>query len=128
VLFGSTPATSVTVLSSTSLSVVTAPWLARPRRCHRDHPYGTSPVTSNGLDQFTYLALPTVTGVSPASGPTAGGNTVTITGTGFRNIAGFPGVLEVNFGSVPAPSFNVVGQQITATVPLARRVPSMSPS
>jgi hypothetical protein len=79
-------------------------------------PDGTSPVV-NG-DRFTYVALPTVTGVSPAAGPTAGGNTVTITGTGFQNIFGFPGVTTVGFGSVPAPSFTVDSDtQLTATVP-----------
>ncbi|TNF24624.1 MAG: hypothetical protein EP329_24575 [Deltaproteobacteria bacterium] len=33
---------------------------------------------------FTYNALPTITQVSPASGPTAGGTTITLTGTGFQ--------------------------------------------
>lgn len=32
---------------------------------------------------FTYRAAPTVTAVSPTSGPTGGGTTVTVTGTGF---------------------------------------------
>src|ERR1035441_6795149 len=32
---------------------------------------------------FTYAAFPTVTSVSPNSGPTAGGTAVTITGTNF---------------------------------------------
>ena len=47
-------------------------------------------VTNNSLtsstssaDQFTYVAAPTVSAISPTSGPAAGGTTVTITGTGF---------------------------------------------
>jgi hypothetical protein len=116
VQFGSTPAPSVTVLSSTSLSVVTPPGSPGVVDVTVTTPDGTSPVSSG--DKFTYVALPTVTGVSPAAGPTAGGNTVTITGTGFQNIFGFSGVSEVDFGSVKAPSFNVVsGTQLTATVP-----------
>ena len=116
VQFGSTPATSVTVLSGTSLSVVAPPNSSGLVDVTVTTPDGTSPVV-NG-DRFTYVALPTVTGVSPAAGPTAGGNTVTITGTGFQNIFGFPGVSVVDFGSVPAPSFTVDSDtQLTATVP-----------
>ena len=116
VQFGSTPAESVTVLSSTSLSVVTPPGSPGLVDVTVTTSDGTSPVV-NG-DRFTYVALPTVTGISPAAGPTAGGNTVTITGTGFQNIFGFPGVTKVDFGSGPAPSFTVDSDtQLTATVP-----------
>lgn len=55
---------------------------------------------------------PTVTGISPSSGPTAGGTMVTLTGTGF--LAG----ASVSFGSNAAS--NVVAASstsITATVP-----------
>lgn len=116
VQFGSTPATSVTVLSSTSLSVVTPPGLPGAVDVTVTTPDGTSPVSNS--DKFFYVALPTITGVSPAVGPTAGGNTVTITGSGFQNLFHFPGVTTVDFGSVPAPSFTVDSDtQITATVP-----------
>ena len=53
-------------------------------------PGGTSATSS--ADQFTYLAAPTVTGISPTSGPEAGGTQCTITGTGFT------GATAVNFG------------------------------
>src|SRR5213078_1282616 len=33
---------------------------------------------------FTYVAAPTVTGIAPASGATAGGTAVTISGAGFQ--------------------------------------------
>jgi hypothetical protein len=57
-------------------------------------------------------SLPTVTGVSPPSGPAAGGTTVTITGTSFDGATG------VSFGSTPAASFNVVsGTTLTAVAP-----------
>ena len=67
------------------------------------------------LDQFTYVAAPTISGVSPASGPVAGGTTVTITGTGFT------GATAVYFGTNRATNFaiNPAGTQITATSPAA---------
>jgi len=55
---------------------------------------------------------PTVTGISPSSGPAGGGASVTIIGTGFT------GVTAVNFGTVPATSYTVVNPTtITATTP-----------
>ena len=58
------------------------------------------------------MSVPTVTGVSPTSGPTAGGTTVTITGTSFT------GATAVAFGTTPATSFTVTSDTtITATAP-----------
>jgi putative transposon-encoded protein len=55
---------------------------------------------------------PSVTSISPSSGTTAGGTTVTITGTNFT------GATEVLFGSVAATSFAVdSATQITAVSP-----------
>ena len=53
---------------------------------------------------FTFFVAsgPSVTAVTPGSGPTTGGTTVTITGTGFS------GVTKVAFGAVLATSFTVV--------------------
>ena len=45
--------------------------------------------------------VPTVTGVSPASGPSTGGTTVTITGTGLTSTS------AVKFGDTPATTFLV---------------------
>jgi hypothetical protein len=57
-------------------------------------------------------ALPAVTSVSPDTGPTKGGTTVTIRGRGFR------GVTAVDFGTRRASSFTVVsGTEITAKLP-----------
>ncbi len=57
---------------------------------------------------------PTVTAVSPTSGPAAGGTVVTITGTVFVNVT------LVNFGATPAATFTVNSStSITATAPSA---------
>jgi hypothetical protein len=57
-------------------------------------------------------AAPAVTALSPGSGPSVSGATVTITGTGFTGTTG------VNFGSAPATAFSVDSDTtITATSP-----------
>jgi PKD repeat protein len=56
--------------------------------------------------------VPTVTGIAPASGPLAGGTSVTISGTDFT------GATAVHFGSTSASGFLVdSATQITATSP-----------
>ncbi len=69
----------------------------------------SSPVPA---DQFTY-AGPSVTGVSPSVGTTAGGTTVTVSGSGLR------GATAVTFGSVAATSFsaNSKGTRLTVVSP-----------
>ncbi len=61
-------------------------------------PEGTSSTAED--DQFTYWPVPAVTGVSPALGPTVGGNTVGITGTGLGMSS--TGAVTVDFGGVAA--------------------------
>ena len=61
---------------------------------------------------ITIQAAPTVTGLSPTSGPAAGGTLVTITGTGFT------GATAVDFGTTAATNVAVVNDTtITATSP-----------
>ena len=73
-------------------------------------PVGTSHLTDT--DHYTYTApRPTVTGLSPDGGTTAGGSTVTITGTG---LAGATGVL---FGGAAAAITADSSTQITVTSP-----------
>ena len=75
-------------------------------------PDGTSAITPS--DQFTFVSAPAVTGVSPGVGPVAGGNTVTITGSGFT------GATKVLFNDTAATSFTVVSDtEITAVAPAA---------
>ena len=73
-------------------------------------PAGTSHPTA--ADHFTYTAArPAVTGVSPNSGSTAGGTTVTITGTGLAGATG------VRFGTAAATITADSSTQITVTTP-----------
>jgi hypothetical protein len=74
-------------------------------------PGGTSPTVAAAIYTYT-SAAPAVTGISPSSGPPAGGTSVTVTGSGFT------GATRVAFGGVAASSFNVVSAtQITAVSP-----------
>jgi hypothetical protein len=71
---------------------------------------GPSPPTPAGT--FTYVAAPTVSGLSPFVGPSAGGTPVTITGTGFT------AATAVDFGSNPATNLDIVNDMtINATSP-----------
>ncbi len=73
-------------------------------------PGGTT--TTSAADHFSYAAAPTVTGVSPITGPGSGGTAVTITGTGFT------GATAVDFGTAAATNVVVVNSgEITATSP-----------
>jgi hypothetical protein len=107
--FGTTAATDVTVTSDTSL-MATAPAGTGTVDVTVTVPGGTSATSS--ADQFTYVAAPTVTGVSPSSGPSSGGTAVMITGTGFSSAT------EVDFGIGNSTGFTVNSDtSITATAP-----------
>ncbi|HMD45021.1 MAG TPA: IPT/TIG domain-containing protein [Acidimicrobiales bacterium] len=64
-------------------------------------------------DRYVYGLVPTVSGVSPGTGPAPGGNSVTITGSNLSN------VFAVNFGGTPASQVvtNGGGTSLTATAP-----------
>ena len=68
------------------------------------NPTGTSATAA--ADQFTYAAAPTVTSVSPTSGPTAGG-----TGHGHRDQL-HSGATGVKFGSPLAGTAVIVTRQL----------------
>ncbi|MFF7650559.1 IPT/TIG domain-containing protein, partial [Streptomyces sp. NPDC007983] len=75
VRFGSTNASSFTVVSPSQITAVAPPGAAGPVQITVTGPGGTS----NGVT-YTYVAGPVLSGVSPAQGPAAGGTTVTLTG------------------------------------------------
>ncbi|MGH9157477.1 MAG: IPT/TIG domain-containing protein, partial [Acidimicrobiales bacterium] len=68
-------------------------------------PGGTATTT------FTYVAPPTITSITPTSGPTAGGTPFTITGT---NLAGTTGV---DFCGTPATGVGPGATTVTGTTP-----------
>ncbi|MFG2533252.1 beta strand repeat-containing protein [Streptomyces sp. NPDC048516] len=70
-------------------------------------PTGTS--TQNVF--FTYAPAPVLTTLTPTSGPTAGGNVVTITGTGLS------GATAVKFGVNPGVVLTNTATQITVIAP-----------
>ena len=105
---GSASATNVVVVSPTQITCMT--------------PAGNAgavnvAVTVNGetgtlTNGFTYITVPSVSSVSPSSGPAAGGTAITITGTNFATGA------TVTFGSAAATNVVVVSStSITATTP-----------
>jgi hypothetical protein len=108
VTIGSTKATNVTVVSATSITAITPAGTTGVQNIvvtNTDNQYGTL------LNGFTYEAV-TVSGISPSSGPTAGGTIVTITGTGFASDA------TVTFGGVAATVVTYVSTtSIKATTP-----------
>ncbi|MFF3123180.1 IPT/TIG domain-containing protein [Streptomyces sp. NPDC057908] len=68
--------------------------------------------TSAGVP-YTYVAAPVLSSVTPAQGPLVGGNSITLSGTGFT------GTTSVRFGANAASSFTVVSAtQLTAVVPI----------
>jgi hypothetical protein len=108
--FGATPAVSVIGFSATRITAVSPAGVAGTVDVSVTTGGGTSANTA--ADDFTYVAAPAVTGLSPNAGPEAGGTVVTITGTALLNAG------AVNFGATPAASFTVdSATQITATSP-----------
>ncbi len=108
--FGSLAATSFKVNSATQITVTSPAESAGPVNITVTGPGGAS--ATSAADEFTYLAAPTVTGLSAVAGPLAGGTAVTITGTGFS------GATVVDFGTLPATNVVVVSAtQITAASP-----------
>ncbi len=106
VRFGTNRGTSVNVESATTLTVV-APAGAGTVDVTVGTPGGTSAIST--ADQYAY-GPPSVSAVNPSLGPTAGGNTVTITGTNF--VAG----ATVDFGANAATSVEVGSSTKLTTV------------
>jgi hypothetical protein len=96
VTFDGAAGTSFTVVDDTTITVTTPAGAAGTADVVVLSPSGDS---ASGV--FTYLAVPTLSSLTPSSGPTAGGTSVTITGTGFT--AGS----TVSFGGTPAPTVTV---------------------
>jgi IPT/TIG domain len=114
VQFGSAPAASFTAVSGSQVSAVSPPGTDQTAvDVTVTTPAGTS-ATGPG-DRFAYGTIttpPAVAAVTPVSGPAAGGNPVSITGSGFA------GASAVRFGTLAASGFTVVNAGlVTATAP-----------
>jgi hypothetical protein len=83
VSFGTMPASIYAVASDAEITATTPPGAAGAVNVRVTRPGGTSP--TNAASRYRYLAAPTVTATTPATGPAAGGTVVNITGTGFVN-------------------------------------------
>ena len=70
---------------------------------------GTSGIVS--ADEYTYTPQPTITGVSPAAGPAAGGQTVIIKGANLGDVT------EVNFGGQAAAILGCTDTSCSVTNP-----------
>ncbi len=114
VLFGTTPAVSVTVNSATSITAVSPAESVGPQNVEVVNAAGESEVEPvKAKFAFTLATTPTVSGLSASYGPQAGGTIVQITGSEF-----LAGSSTVRFASTPATNVTVnSGASITATAP-----------
>jgi len=108
VTLGGTAATSVSVVNDSTITCTTPAHSAGTASVLVTNADGTN--AANSL--YTYQAAPTVSAISPAGGPLAGGASVTITGTNFT------GATSVTLGGASATSVTVVSStSITCTTP-----------
>ena len=109
VIFGGVSATGLTANSSTSITVTAPAHSAGIVDVTVVSPAGTSTLTGG----FEYLFKPaTITTISPNSGPTPGGTTITITGTSLASTLG------VSVDNNPATGIVKINDtQITAITP-----------
>ncbi|MFC4224962.1 IPT/TIG domain-containing protein [Lysinibacter cavernae] len=107
VTFGGTAGTAFTVVSDTEITVTSPAHTAGPVDVIVSKTGGNSEPST-----FTYYAVSAINSVNPASGPEAGGTSVTITGKCFT------GATAVAFGGNSAASFLIVSDtEITAVTP-----------
>ncbi|MGQ3096389.1 MAG: IPT/TIG domain-containing protein [Brevundimonas aurantiaca] len=107
VSFGGSPATGVVVNSATQITAVSPAGSAGTVSVSVTTPGGTGTLSN----AFVYVAAPTITSVSPAAGPTAGGTSVTVTGTNLSSATG------VAFGGVAGTITANTATSITVTAP-----------
>jgi hypothetical protein len=108
---GGVAATAVTLVSATQMRATTPAGAAGARTVQVTTPSGQ---TAGLTSAFTYVApaTPTITSISPTSGPTAGGTQITLTGTNFVSGA------TVRVGGVAATGVTFTSAtQLRATTP-----------
>lgn len=105
--FGAAAATGVNITSDSQITAI------NPAGQGTVDVTVTSPAGTSALspaDKFTFLPPPAVTGISPNTGPAAGGSQVVISGSGFIGATG------VQFGSVAATSYVVTNDSAIQAV------------
>ena len=112
--FGGTAASSYTINSDTSITATTPAHAAGATTAHLTYGGGT---VSAGT--FTFIGPPTFTLMTPTSGTTAGGTTVTITGTNLQGAS-------VSVGGVPGTNVVVApgGTSLTFVTPAGSAGPT----
>ena len=106
--FGGSAASGLSVVNATTITATTTSHAAQTIDVVVVTPSGTA----TGTGAYTYVGIPTVTGVSPTLGTILGGTSVTITGTNLTRTT------AVHFGATAAATFTVnSATQITVTSP-----------
>jgi hypothetical protein len=128
VQFGDLPAAEYTVDSSKQITAVSPAQSVGLDNITVTNSYGTSPTRYCGPNEEKKLCSyrdrykvlePTITGISPASGPTAGATPITITGTGFE--LGTSGT-TIKFGKAQATDVECASSmQCTALTPPSKK-------
>ena len=116
VKFGSVDAVSFTVINDTTINAVPPPESALTSNGKKVDVTVTTPngaSSTSSADEFIYDSTPTITSLSVASGPTAGGTSTIITGTNLMSAT------AVKLGTNAAASFTITdGNHITAVSPV----------
>lgn len=110
VSFGDVPAASFTVNDDGTISAVSPAGSAGAVNVSVTSPEGTS-APAGFTGQFTYEPVPSIIGLNTSSGPLAGGNSVTIAGSGLND------AIDVDFGQIPAVITGVFDDYITVAAP-----------
>lgn len=111
VAFGALSSPTVTVASSTEIDAISPPESSGTAAITVTNPGGQSASLPSG---FTFSSGPSLSTISPNTGPVTGGTTVTISGSGFQSGA------SVSFGGIAATSVKLVSStQIQAVSPVS---------
>ncbi|MDR3426029.1 IPT/TIG domain-containing protein, partial [Silvimonas sp.] len=108
---GGIAATSVTVVNATTLTAVTPAYVSGSLVSNVVVNNGVGSATLTG--GYTYVAvMPSISGVTPNTGPVAGGTSITISGTGFTPTT------SVTVDGIPATSITInSATSLTAITP-----------
>ncbi|MEV7472008.1 IPT/TIG domain-containing protein [Streptomyces kronopolitis] len=109
VKFGTTPATGITVVSDSQLTV-TAPAGSGTVVVTVTTPGGTS-TAATGNPYYTYLGAPALTSLTPSHGPDLGGDAIVLAGSNLTYTD------TVTFGDIPASFAAISDTQVVATSP-----------